>query len=85
MPTIKIPKQQALDILDSGEFISDELYDNRRWSIQHKLVFKLDGKLYIAYYSVGATEYQDEGPWDYDTEVECFEAREITKIDYEEI
>ncbi len=52
----------------------DHVVDNSRWSINHEIVFKdKDGKYYSTAYSVGATECQDEGPWEYEDQVECTE------------
>jgi hypothetical protein len=53
--------------------IYDEICDNSRWSIYHICVFENDGKFYQAGYSVGATECQDESPWEYEDNVECTE------------
>ncbi|MNH75641.1 hypothetical protein D3C73_278910 [compost metagenome] len=51
----------------------DEITDTSRWSIHHKIVFEHDGKFYQAHYSEGATEMQDESPWEYEDEVDCVE------------
>ncbi len=53
--------------------IEDKVVDNSRWSIQHEIIFEYEGKFYITQYSVGATECQDERPWEYDDEVDCTE------------
>ena len=53
--------------------IYDEICDNSRWSIYHVCVFENDGKFYRAGYSVGATECQDESPWEYEDNIECTE------------
>ena len=53
--------------------ISDEILDNGRWSIFHECVFEDDGKYYEAPYSVGATEQQDERPWEDEEIIECTE------------
>ena len=53
--------------------ISDKIIDNSRWSVYHKIVFEDNGKFYSAMYSEGATELQDERPWEYQDEVECIE------------
>lgn len=53
--------------------IKDTIIDNSRWSIIHEIVFEDKGKFYMTTYSVGATESQDESPWEYDNEVECAE------------
>jgi hypothetical protein len=77
MPEIKLPKEVMLDILngdsDDGELIKDKIYDTTRWSELHEIVFKYKDKFYLATYSKGLTEYQNEYPWDYDNEVECAE------------
>ena len=73
----KFPKQFMLDMLwdesDDAEVIEDKITDNGRWSIHHKLIFKHKDKFYSTGYSVGATEMQDEGPWEDEDEVECTE------------
>lgn len=53
--------------------LEDDIIDTSRWSIQHKIVFKDDGKYWMTWYSVGSTEEQDEEPWDYDDEIECMQ------------
>lgn len=60
--------------------ILDEIVGNSRWSIQHKIIFEHQGKFYRAYYSIGATEMQDESPWEYEDEVECVEV-ELKKVE----
>lgn len=80
MRKITLTKEEAVDILDSGvDIVSNEAVNRSRWSIIHALIFKKDGKLYETYYSVGATESQDESPWEYDKEVECTEVEEYEK------
>ncbi len=76
---MKIKKQelQDADLPGGKNQIEDEIIDNSRWSIQHRIVFKwTDGKYYQCYYSVGATEQQDESPWEYDDEVACIEVEQ---------
>jgi hypothetical protein len=58
------------------KIVSDEIVDNSRWSIIHELIFSHDGHFYRTTYSVGATEQQDEGPWEYDDLVDCVEVVE---------
>ena len=56
------------------DLISEETIDNTRWSIIKEIVFQdKDGKYYQTTYSEGATECQDESPWEYEKEVECVE------------
>lgn len=59
--------------------IKDTIVDTSRWSIQHEIIFEYEGKFYRTYYSVGATEMQDERPWEYDDTVECTEV-EIKQV-----
>lgn len=53
--------------------IEDEIVDNGRWSIFHRCIFEDDGKFYETHYSVGATEEQDEGAWEYEDNIKCTE------------
>ncbi len=76
------------EILGNKEYvIEDKIVDNTRWSIVHDLVFKFEGKFYTTNYSRGATEQQDERPWEYEEEVVCQEVRPVEKtiIVYENI
>lgn len=72
---------------DTVEVVKDDIIDTSRWSIHHEIVFKYEDKYYRTTYSVGATESQDEIPWEYEDEVECevVEPVEKTYIDYEVI
>ena len=53
--------------------ILDEITDTSRWSIHHRIIFGDNGKFYETHYSEGATEAQDERPWEYEDEVTCTE------------
>lgn len=77
---MKISSKELLseDVIDNA--IENEIIDHTRWSVVHSIVFKwTDGKHYSASYSKGATECQDEGPWEYEDEVNCqeVELREV--------
>lgn len=66
---MKIPKEDAVNIAwgdppEDIQVIQSELIDTTRWSQIHELVIKKDDKYYSKRYSIGATEYQDEGPFD---------------------
>lgn len=78
--TLTLTKQEALDILDGDGVVVDEITGTSRWSIHHYLVFRMDGKLWNTSYQVGATEQQDESPWEYEKEVKCFEVEAYEKI-----
>ncbi|MCL1696387.1 hypothetical protein [Lysinibacillus sp. BPa_S21] len=74
MATIKLHKDYLKNELDlPSSAVLDEITDTSRWSVHHRIIFKHDGKFYEAYYSEGATEMQDERPWEYEDEVECDE------------
>lgn len=74
------PKKQ---IYDEGEFlpelIEDKITGTSRWSIQHSVVFKLEERFWRTQYQVGATEYQDEQPFEYVDDVPCQEVAPIDK------
>lgn len=54
--------------------VEDKIIDSGRWSIHHEIVFKdTDGKFYQTTYSVGATECQEERPWECKSTVKCTE------------
>ena len=76
-------KEYLIDVLDLPDAaIHQEFSDVDRWSISYVIVFKdpADGKHYQTSYSVGATEDQYESPWEFDTEVECYECHEVEKL-----
>jgi hypothetical protein len=60
---------------EGGEVIEDKIEDQRRWSTDHGLIFRLpgqaEGEAWETGYSVGSTECQEERPWDGQDEVEC--------------
>ena len=66
------------------EIISRDIIDTSRWSIHYELIFKLKDKFYMTWYTEGATEQQDERPWECDNTVDCEEVEpvEVTVIKY---
>lgn len=54
----------------SLEVVQSNLIDTTRWSHVHERVYKdlATGKYWRTTYRVGATECQDEGPYEYDGE-----------------
>jgi hypothetical protein len=70
MPQFK--KNALLEMLDGDAEtlvkVSDMLTGKSRWSINHELVFKeaATGRFFCAHYSEGATEQQDESPFEYE-------------------
>jgi len=84
MSAVTFPKSLLVDELDlpynSDIVKQDEVVDTSRWSVIHELIFEHEGKHYRTFYSKGATEYQDESPWEYDEDVKCTEVelKEVT-------
>jgi hypothetical protein len=83
MAKIEVPREEMLDILWSDDAVRDSITGRGRWSLRHELIFRRDGKLWRAKYSEGATEYQDEHPWDNEEMVTCEEVREVPAVAYE--
>lgn len=54
--------------LEGFKLVENKITSTSRWSIHYELVIQreLDGKYFRDYYTVGATEQQDEGPFEYD-------------------
>lgn len=68
---------------DALDLVKDRVVGTSRWSVSHELVFKdkASGKFYATAYSRGATEQQDERPFEYDEDViECEEVRPVEKV-----
>lgn len=77
MPTMTLAKEEALSILESGDYISNNLYDERRWVNSYELIFKYNDRIWRLYYDKGKTEIQDERPFEYDDKIECTEMMEV--------
>lgn len=76
--------EQAQDLMygDNPEYevIEDKQIGSGRWSIRHRIVIKRvsDGRFFSDTYSRGATEYQEERPWQ-DNDPDFREVFAITK------
>ncbi len=83
---INLTAEKARSILDGDEpgyrIIRDEQCGHRRWSVDHELVIQsvVDNRFWRGYYSVGATESQDESPWEHDEPdfTEVFPVEQVT-------
>jgi hypothetical protein len=63
-----------------GETVEDKMVEHKRWSIVHVRVFGHEGKFYRTRYAVGATESQDESPYENDPDqIECPEVHPVQK------
>lgn len=90
MPTTKkFNTRFLLDELEvlyrkSPHHVSDTINDVSRWSVSHTIIFRTpdqpEDEAWEAYYSVGATECQEESPWEHETEVEATLVKKVTKV-----
>ncbi len=62
------------------EVIEDMISDHTRWSVHHKLIVRIKDKFYKTTYSIGATEGQDERPWEYNDVVTFTEVQKVEKM-----
>jgi hypothetical protein len=69
-----------LDLPGGKNQVHTEIVDHSRWSVRHSIVFTYNGRHYSTTYSVGATEYQDERPWEHEDEVEVTEVQLVEKL-----
>ena len=65
------------DVLGGPAVLQDIIIGHSRWSVTHRLTFVEDQRIWQTVYSVGATESQDESPWEYQDEVECTEVHAV--------
>lgn len=89
MEIINLSKEQARELtygieLEDFIVIDNILEDTSRWSLNYRLIIqrKSDGKYFADYYSVGATEIQDERPWEY-SEPNFKEVKRVEKVVYD--
>jgi len=67
---------------EEKQIISNRIIDHRRWTVVHEEIFKFGGHFYKTHYSVGATENQFEGPYEYDDDqIECEEVEPVLKLE----
>jgi hypothetical protein len=63
------------------ELVESELIGHGRWSLNYEQVFMFDGKFYRTIFSKGATEQQEERPYDYEPdEIECDEVEPFEMV-----
>lgn len=87
----------TFDLIYADEFINDthgcfdlvynEIIETCRWTNLYNIVIqrKFDGKYFRSTYRKGATEYQDEDPWQQEGKITFTEAfpRVVTSVVYE--
>ena len=76
----KFGRDFLLDTLDGDDYVVNELVDTSRWSLHYDFVFEYEGRYWRTSYRVGATESQDEMPWEYESAVECVEVRPVDRV-----
>jgi len=81
---MKYPKEEMRELIWGAtgrlEKVKDSIVGTSRWSIEHEIVFKDNdtGKHYMSCYGVGATEMQEEQPYEYDKDmIEVSEVEEV--------
>jgi hypothetical protein len=83
MSKITIPAELARAIVyddsDEGELVEVEIFDTSRWSLTYKAIIKYQDKFYKTFYRVGATEQQEEKPWEFDDVAELVEVHQVPK------
>lgn len=85
---LNLSREEGRNIIygDSEDYkvIQDDIIDHTRWSVIHNIVIQRlsDGKYFKDSYSDGATEMQDETPYDYDDPhfEEVFPVEQVTII-----
>lgn len=61
----------------NADKVEDRITDTGRWSIFHTMVFKYKNKFYESGYSIGATEMQEERPFEFSADsIECPEVKQ---------
>lgn len=92
--TRRFPKAEMLHLINGGsnesyEIIHQELIDHSRWSVTYEIIFldKATDEYFRAYYNEGATEYQDESPWEWEDEVTAsyVEPIVVSRIEYQPV
>lgn len=86
---LNLTKEQTLELiwgdLEGYKEIQNNIVEKTRWSIIHEIVVQRlsDGKYFMDNYSVGATEQQDEGPYEY-SKPDFVEVKpiEVKRIEY---
>ena len=72
---LELTPEKAREIIfgDDIDFdvIEDKIYSTSRWSLHYKVIVKRisDGKFFLSKYSKGATEGQEERPYEYNKPV----------------
>jgi hypothetical protein len=75
------PKEDLEGRVYQDDYLESHITGTSRWSVNHSGVFEHEGKFYQTSWPVGATEYQDEQPYEYGDEmIECHEVRAVQTV-----
>jgi len=81
---VKIPSQEARDLVygdsEDGRVLEDKITGVSRWSEQHEVIVEYKGETYRTKYRKGATELQEEGPWDYEDEATLTKVERVERM-----
>ena len=79
----EVLKESLWDDSEVIKVVDTQIIDTSRWSVIKEMIFKdlSTGLFYQTAYSEGATECQDESPFEYDPdEIECVQVEQVEKI-----
>lgn len=77
----KVVKREYLLAKDlPDEALENNIIDATRWSVINEIIFEDEGRFWKTTYSEGATECQDESPWEYEPEVILIEVEKTQKM-----
>jgi len=84
---IKITPQEARELIFEdyvqGEYdglVEKKIVDHRRWSVIYEAIVNYKGFFYKVRYSVGATESQDEQPFEHDNMVKMIRVEQKQRL-----
>lgn len=80
---MKFDKEFLIDLAYAKDVpvVDEQIVGHSRWSIEYEQIFEHGGKFYRTSFSKGATEYQDEQPYEYDEDkIECQEVVPVEKV-----
>lgn len=84
--TVTLSPEYLRDLLDDNgndefDIVVNKITDTSRWAIHHRLVIyrKTDQRYFETHYRTGATEYQEESPFEYEDEVTLREVFAVEK------
>lgn len=73
--------KEFLSYQDWDKTIETKIISHGRWTVSYEVIFEHKGHAYLTRYTVGATEYQDQGPYEYKPDmIECPEMVRVRKM-----